>query len=238
MPGEYSDCLSCPVDNCFIQRNCSKESLQLVNENKKVIKRRSGQTIIYVGTHITSLYFVYEGKLKVVADGLFGKQQIKRLAKTGDIIGFRELDGNHISPSSVYAIEDSTICSVDRGFFMDLLKANPNMMLETIMLLARELRKSEWRMKSLVLMSAREKISYSLLYMNEVFGALSGGELDVKLTRQEIGEIACTSREEVSRTLSEFEKDGIISTVGKNICLLNPQDLKNIIGINEEVSFA
>lgn len=233
-----SDCLDCSISNCFIRKSTNSEWLRLINENRKVIKRRSGQAIIYMGTQITALYFVYEGKVKVVADGLFGKQHIKRLAKTADIIGFREFDGTHISTSSVYAIEDSTICSVERNFFLDLLKSYPDMMFETIMLLAKELRKSEWRMKSLMLMNAREKISYSLLYINEVFGNCVNGMLDVKLTRQEIGEIACTSREEVSRTLSEFEKEGIISTTGKKICLVNPVDLKNIIGINEDVSFA
>ncbi len=231
-----TDCLTCNV-HCFIQEHSNKEWLQKVNEGKKILKRRSGQAIIYFGTPITSLLFINDGKVKVVADGLFGKQQIKRLAKAGDIIGFREMDGTHISPSSVYAIDDSVICSVEREFFIDLLKANPDMMLETIMLLTKELRKSEWRMKSLMLMNAREKISYSLLYINEVFGKCSGGELAVKLTRLEIGEIACTSREEVSRTLSDFEHEGIIKTEGKRIFLVNLPELKNMIGINEDVSF-
>ncbi len=230
-------CLECPVTNCFIQRNCSKEWLLIVNEGKKVFKRRSGQAIIYVGMPLTALYFIHHGKVKVVSDGLFGKQQIKRLAKTGDILGFRELEGTHISPSSVYSIEDSVICSIEREFFIDVLKANPNMMLETLYLLTKELRKSEWRMKNLMLMNAREKISYSLIYIQDVFGTNENGELDVKLTRQEIGDIACTSREEVSRTLSDFEKEGIIKMEGKKIFLQNLQDLKNMIGINEDVSF-
>ena len=79
MPTSEFTCLECTVKNCFLLRNCSKEWLQIITDKKRIFKRRSGQTIIYAGTQITSMYFVYEGKLKVVADGLFGKQQIKRL---------------------------------------------------------------------------------------------------------------------------------------------------------------
>ncbi|MGP8216313.1 MAG: Crp/Fnr family transcriptional regulator [Bacteroidia bacterium] len=230
------NCTNCPNSNCFINKNCSEEWLLLVNDKKKHFKRKSGQAIIYAGMSLQSLYFIYEGKVKVVADGLFGKQQIKRLTKPGDILGFRELDGNHICSSSVYAIEDSLICSVERDFFLEVLKANPEMMLETLLLLTKELRTSEWRMKNLTLMNVREKISHSLLYMHEVFGNIPGGEIDVKLTRQEIGEIACTSKELVSRTLSDFEEEEIIRTEGKKIFLLNLQELKNMIGVNEDVS--
>ncbi|MGP8216312.1 MAG: Crp/Fnr family transcriptional regulator [Bacteroidia bacterium] len=231
------NCLDCPNKNCFL-KNCSKEWLTKINEEKVYFKRRCGQTIIYAGMPVTAMYFIYQGKVKVVADGLFGKQQIKRLAKTGDILGFREMDGSHVSSSSVYAIEDSYFCTVDRNFFLEIIKANEGLMLETLFLLTKELRKSEWRMKNLTLMNAREKISYSLLYMQEVFGCIDGGEIDVKLTRQEIGEIACTSKEEVSRTFSDFEKEGIIKADSKKIFLLNPHELKNMIGINEDVGFA
>ncbi len=231
-------CINCSNTNCFILRHSSKEMLLSVNERKNFFKRKSGQAIIHAGMPLTSLFLVYQGKLKVVAEGLFGKHQIKRLVKAGDIIGFRELEGDHICPSCVYPIEDSLICSIELEFFIELLKANTNMMFETLLLLTKELRKSEWIMKNLTLMHVREKISHSLLYMNEVFGTVAGGEINVKLSRQEIGEIACTSKEEVSRVLSDFEEEGIIKTKGKKIFLLNLQELKNIIGIiNKDIIF-
>ncbi|MEK6615596.1 MAG: Crp/Fnr family transcriptional regulator [Bacteroidota bacterium] len=225
------DCLRCPCNNCFIRKNCSKQWLKLVNKRKDFFKCRSGQAIIHTGMPLTSLYFIFQGKVKVVANGLSGKQQIKRMAKTGDILGFRGLNGNHIY-SSIYAIEDSLICSIERELFIDLLKANPNLMLETLLLVTEELRKSEWRIENLMLMNVHEKIAYSLLYMHEVFGNTSGGEIDVKLKRQEIAAIARTSNEQVSRTLSDFEEEGIIKTDGKKIFLANLQELRNLTRTN------
>ncbi len=231
-------CSECIVKSCFIKRNCTAEVMEKVNRLKKFIKRKNGQAFIYAGMPWNSISFIYQGKVKVVADGLFGKQQIKRLSKTGDILGFRELDGDHIAPSSVYAIEDLYVCSIDRDAFIAILLDNPKVMLEALMLVTKELRQSEWRMKNLSLMNVREKIAYSLLYINEAFGTLPAGEIDAKLTREEISEIACTSKELVSRTLSEFEKEGMLKTEAKKIFLMNKQELREIIGVNEEVQFS
>ena len=232
MPLKPPNCFSCSCNDCFIRKNCSKQWLVLVNQRKEYFKCKSGQAIIHTGMPLTSLYFIFQGKVKVIANGLLGKQQIKRLAKTGDILGFRGLGGNHIIYSSIYAIEDSLLCSIERELFIDILKANPNLMLETLLLVTDELRKSEWRIENLMLMNVHEKIAYSLLYMHEVFGNAPGGEIDVKLKRLEIAEIARTSKEQVSRTFSDFEEKGIIKTEGKKIFLANLQELKNLTGTN------
>lgn len=238
MAGTNISCIECTVNKCFIKKNCSPEVLEEVSRSKRFLKRKNGQAFIYAGMPWNSICFIFQGKVKVVADGLFGKQQIKRLSKAGDILGFRELEGDHIAPSSVYAIEDLYVCSIERDAFIEILLANPKIMLDTLMFVTRELRQSEWRMKNLTLMNVREKIAYSLLYIYEVFRALPTGELDVKLTREEISEVACTSKELVSRILSEFEKEGLLKTEGKKIFLLNKQELLDIIGVNEAVDFA
>ena len=48
------------------------------------------------------------------------------------------------------------------------------------------------------------------------------------LTRDEIGNLVDTSRESVSRILTEFSHDGIISISGRKIEILNKQSLKLI----------
>ncbi|MBI4930021.1 MAG: Crp/Fnr family transcriptional regulator [Bacteroidetes bacterium] len=191
---------------------------------------KKGQAIIYEGMVMNSLYFIYHGKAKAIAGGMLGKQQIQQLAKTGDVLGFRGMGGTYTFPSSVYAIEDSCICSIDRELFLDVLKANPNLTLEMLMLVTDELRKSELRMKNLSLMNVREKIANSLLYIYEVFGNSANGELDVSLSRQEIAEIAGTTKEQVSKCLSEFEQEGKIKTDRKKIIIPNTKELKRITG--------
>ena len=98
------------------------------------------------------------------------------------------------------------------------------------MLVTQELRQSEERMKSLSLMNVREKVAYSLLYINEVLGIVSSGELDALLSRQELAELAGTTKEQVSKCLSEFELDGMVMMDCKKITIPDIQKLKKIIG--------
>jgi len=50
----------------------------------------------------------------------------------------------------------------------------------------------------------------------------------VPISQTEIGNLIDTSRESVSRMLSEFEKDGIIRVTGKQLEIINKKSLELI----------
>lgn len=230
MPLTSPDCFNCHCIDCSVLKNCSRDWLAIINEKKNYFVCKKGQAIVQEGMTMDSLYFIYQGKAKTIATGLLGKQQIQQLSKTGDILGVRGIGGTYTYPSSIYALEDSLICAVRKEIFFDVLEANPNLTLEMLMLVTQELRQSEERMKSLSLMNVREKVAYSLLYVYEVFGIVSSGELDALLSRQELAELAGTTKEQVSKCLSEFEQDGMVMMDCKKITIPDIQKLKKIIG--------
>ena len=88
-------------------------------------------------------------------------------------------------------------------------------------------------MKKLVQMNVREKIADTLIYLHNKFGADTNGTIEVHLLRQELAEIACTTKEQVSKFLSEFEKEGIISINHKSISILNFQMLQSMAGMQK-----
>jgi CRP-like cAMP-binding protein len=226
------DCFTCHCKDCSILRNCSGKWLSVINHRKGFFQRKKGQALIREGMPLTDFYFIFHGKVKVVATGLYGKQQIKRLAKTGDILGLRGLGDDYIFHASVYALEDCRVCSVDKNLFIDILKANPDLLFEVVLLIARELRRSETRMKNLTLFNVREKVAEAILYINSVFGVTRTGELNIQLSRQEIAEIAMTTKEQISKVLSEFKYEGKIQTDGKKIAILNLPALQSMIGLS------
>lgn len=56
----------------------------------------------------------------------------------------------------------------------------------------------------------------------------SGDEFELPISRSELGNLVDTSRESVSRVLTEFARDGIIHIEGKKISVLNKKSLKLI----------
>ena len=65
--------------------------LESLNESKGCGDYKKGQIIFNAGAYPHGLYCVNEGKIKIYRVGDEGKEQIIRLAKGGDILGYRAL---------------------------------------------------------------------------------------------------------------------------------------------------
>ncbi len=219
------DCKTCVNKNCFIQQ-CNTTGLSFVNHKKRTDFFKSGQMILYENTPMDRIYFVFSGKAKVYASGAFGKQQIIRFANRGDIIGHRGINRKKwfISAS---VLEDSYICYIAVDDFMRLVENNRLLMRSLLLFFADELFRSEMKVKNLAMLSVKERIADALLQIQSVFSS-SGKTTGVHLSRQEIADFAGTTKEQVSRDLSEFKKDNIIDLNGKEIFILNAGRLKNI----------
>lgn len=225
---ENPNCFHCPCKECPLQKNADTTTLEIINKNKKFIYKRKGQIIAHEGFPLEKFYFIYKGKVKVVAQGLYGKQQIKRLAGNGEMLGFRAMGNNYVLPANIYALEDTYLCAIQKDLFIHLLHSNPSLMFTILQIICYELNFMENRMKNLTLMNVREKIADSLLYIYTKFGNKHSGTLAAQLSRQEIAELATTTKEQVSRVLSEFEEEGIIKLEAKKITIVSLTRLQQL----------
>jgi CRP-like cAMP-binding protein len=132
------------------------------------------------------------------------------------------------------AIEDSHICYLSKKKFFELLESNNTLCLNTIQLLARELRQSEQQLVDITQKSVKERIAEVLLQLKTKFGTKPDGvTLDIRLTRREIGDMAGVTTETTIRTLSDLNKDGVIHINGKDIQILKTDQLHRIANIED-----
>ena len=96
------ECNICENDNCFIKL-CEPDYFLLKNVGKHTMSYKKGQYIIREGESVSGIYFIKEGKIKVVSSGLNGKEQIVRLASDGHILGHRGY-GGEIYPIGAVAL--------------------------------------------------------------------------------------------------------------------------------------
>ena len=107
-----SSCFTCLTNDCFIKQYCSEEYISLINKFKETSVYREDQYIAYEGNSVLGLFFILNGKVKVISSGLDDKIQVVRLTKSGDIIGHRGFGGDKY-PISAVALEECTICFID-----------------------------------------------------------------------------------------------------------------------------
>ncbi len=206
---------------------CIKEWLPVIEINRQTLKVKKGEIIFREGENVPGMYFVYNGTFKVHKK--WGdKELIVRFAKKGNIVGHRGLGNELVYPVSGTAIEASTVCFIDIGFFKASLKVNPDFLYELMMFFSEELKVSERKMRNMAHMPVKGRIANALLLLKEKFGLTAGGNIDITLTRQDLASYAGTTYETVFRVLNDFSESNIVKLFDKEITILNEEKLQSM----------
>jgi CRP/FNR family transcriptional regulator len=199
--------------------------LQLLSDNHIVVGFKKGDSIIKQGTYSTNVIFLRKGLVKIHITGPYSEQIVK-LAKPPTYLGLPTTVGDKINQYSITALEDTEVCFIDMGTFKELLKSNDEFAFEIIRSLCRYEIDSFRRCANRIQKQTRGNLAEVLLDMsNNIFNS---DRFTIPLSQAEIGNLIDTSRESVSRMLSEFEKDGIIRMQGKHLEIVNKRSLELI----------
>jgi len=202
------------------------EYLDEISEQKVCNSYKKGQIIFNEGSYPFGVYCINKGKIKLSHLGDDGKEQIIRLLKGGDLLGYRSLlSGDRYSAAAV-ALEDTEVCFIPKELFMNILKKDAALAFEMMKMLGDELHKAEVKLTHLAQKPVRERVAETLLFIKETYGFEADGiTLNVRLSREELSNLIGTATESTIRLLSEFKKDGMIELDGKKIKITDPKEL-------------
>jgi CRP/FNR family transcriptional regulator len=219
-------CQSCAQRFNSVFCKAREEYVNAINEQKICNTYKKGQTLFNEGAYPFGVYCVNNGKIKLSHLGDDGKEQIIRLLKAGDVLGYRALlSGDRYSASAV-ALEDTQVCFIPKELFVNVLKNDAGLAFEMMKLLSDELHKAEVKLTHLAQKPIRERLAETLLFIKETYGFEADGiTLNVQLSREEIANLVGTATESTIRLLSEFKKDGIVELEGKKIRILHTERL-------------
>lgn len=219
MKEESAICYACINENCFIKKHLHLEQMrEFVLKKNSFICKKSDQ-FITEGAPLQGLYFIRSGKVKTVKTGINGREQIVRLTKNGDTIGFRGFGTSKRYLIGAYALEDTILCNFSNETMLGILKTVPEFTYALMLFYAEELNKSENNIRKIAHMNVRERVIDLLLYIHRKFGQMEG-LIDIELSRKEIADFAGTTEEQAIRILSSLKKELLIKTGGKRIGIL------------------
>jgi len=218
--------LDCGLDHCFLCRHAMPEWKKLTVDHKTSFLVKKGKPLFTMGQDVDGIYFLYSGVVKIHAPWTDGREMILRFARGGEMAGHRGLSGNFKYPVSATAVEDSMVCYIDNEFLELSLKSNPSLTYTFMNFYATELQKAEKRMRDLIHMDAKGRISQALIELLDTYGMHEDGCLALKLTRQDLSAYAGTTYETVFKLFTEWAVAGIITTGGKDIRINQPDILR------------
>jgi CRP-like cAMP-binding protein len=231
---EPIDCQNCKKRFTSVFCRVENDTVDTINDEKVCTPYKKGQVIFHEGARPLGIYCVNRGKIKLVKMGEDGKEQILRLIKPGDLMGYRALlSGDKYSASAV-VMEDSGICFIPKDLFMGVLQKDGVLSLEIMKLLSDDLRKAETSITHLAQKPVRERLAEALLFIKETYGFEPDGKtIDLKITREELANIVGTATETTIRLLSDFKSEGVLHLEGKKIAILNLPKLVKIANIDD-----
>lgn len=221
-------CKLCESRMDSIFQNTTEDEQQHISSQKscKVFKR--GEIIFHEGQRPSGLYCINKGKIKVYKLGDEGREQIVRLDKPGDVLGYRALISGEAYKAAASALEDCVVCFIPASIIFEMMEKNPEISFRMMRIFSDDLKNAENRLTDFTQKPVRERLAQTLLSLSESYGSTEEGYLSIYLTRQEWANLMGTTTETAIRTISEFNKEGLIAIKGKKIAIQNENDLVSL----------
>ncbi|HWU41777.1 MAG TPA: Crp/Fnr family transcriptional regulator [Bdellovibrio sp.] len=219
-----NECKKNSCDECEIKDEsllCSSpEALSLIEKAKLTCRFKAGQVIFYAGNDPLGIFTVQTGLIKLEVTSAAGATHTLRLMGTGGALGYRSLFANEPYHATAVAVEDCELCFIPKADIMEVFAKFPNLALRLLEHISKDLRVAEEKWMGQMDKGAAERVADALLFLQDHFS-------HQVWTRREIAQWAGTTPETVIRTLSQFEKEGLIDqSDGRSIQIVSKEKLK------------
>lgn len=188
-------------------------------------KYRKGTILFFEGDPGHELFIIKSGLVKIykLAED---KEITLALFSEGDFFGEMSLlQPGDTRSATAETIEPTTVFTLDRTKFLHFLESSPKLCLKLLEITVRRLRKANEHIEDLTFLDVRSRIIKNIRRLSEDYGKpIPGGlMIDLRLTHQQIANMAGTVRESVTKVLQELQDAGVIHIDHKRI-IINDMD--------------
>jgi CRP/FNR family transcriptional regulator, global nitrogen regulator len=180
-------------------------------------------TIFTPGDPDDQLYFLLSGTVRLYK--IYGdyKEATTAFLKDGGIFGKLDLVEGRWQDVFAEAVTESRVAGIQKASLERVIKSDPAFALKLFSSLSERLRQSDEVIESLLHREVSTRLATLLLNLGERFGEDNGvGRLiDVRLTHQDLANMIASTREAVSKVMSEFQRDGVVESRNRRIAIVN-----------------
>jgi CRP/FNR family transcriptional regulator len=226
------NCLICKLRHSGFFCDLPKGSLQELEKVKYASAYPQGAVLFVEGQAPRGVYIVCSGRVKLSTTSREGKTLILRIAQAGEVLGLHatvsgrpyELTGETLQPCQLDFIR--------RDDFLRFLQHHGDACLNAAQHLSQNCQDAYEMIRSLGLShSVGEKLARLLLeWASDGENTKDGIRIKVSLTHEEIAQLIGTSRETVTRALSEFREKKFAQLRGSTLMIMDRPGLERLVG--------
>lgn len=161
---------------------------------------RKGDVLFHEGEPVEAVYLLRAGRVKIVAVDAGGKEYIMHMLGPGDLFPAVGLFTGGGYPATAEVTEDGTVGVMTRQDVLNLVRAHGDIAIALLTEMEGRLRYLQERIRSLAWRDLRTRVLEVLIR-----------HVGQQLTHQEIAALVGAARESVSRVISDFQRQGVIT---------------------------
>ena len=218
-------CHDCPDKSCATAI-LDGNDLNKIFHNRYVSEVRKRTNILNEGSPTSHIIYLRSGLVKEYILRPDKHEQILQIIQPHSYLGLTSLFGDKINHYSYAALTELKLCYMNIDVFTELVKTNGDFAFEILTSIGRENLNNFHRFIDRSHKKIYGRIADVLIYFSKVI--FSSKRFQIPLTRQEIAEMVCTSRESTGRVLAKFVGEKIIEISGRNIIINDMVKLEKI----------
>jgi CRP-like cAMP-binding protein len=185
----------------------------------------------FQGDPATHVYVLLAGRVKLLQVTPAGQQVIMRVLTPGEAFApIALLKPRAGYPVTAQAVEDSTALAWEAPTLRALAEKDAAISLNAAQVISGYMTEVQDRYRELATEKVERRIARTLLRLAAQSGrkVAEGVLIDIPLTRQDIAQMTGTTLFTVSRTLSEWERQGLLSVGRERVVIRAPHGLVKI----------
>lgn len=211
--------------------NMGAEPMGAMDSMKFTASYPKGALLFVEGEQPRGVYILCGGRAKLTTTSSEGRTLIVKIVSPGEILGISAAILGRPYEVSAETIEASQVSFIRRDDFLRFLNAYSEACMSTAMQLSQKYEAAQKEIRSLGLShTTSEKLARLLLEWSNTGDETSQGtRLQVLLTHEEIGQMIGTTRETITRLLSDFKRRKWITVKGANVFLLAKNEMREMV---------
>jgi CRP/FNR family transcriptional regulator, cyclic AMP receptor protein len=239
MPSPYNldlhnNCSECDVRAERLFCNMSTESVAALDAIKFTGVYPKGSLLFVEGEQPRGIFIVCSGRAKLTTSSTEGRVLIVKIAEPGEVLGASATILGKPYEVSAETIEPSQLNFIKRDDFMRFLNSDAEVCMHAAQQLSEKYHSAQREIRSLGLsQTTGEKLAKLLLDWCDRNGEITtkGVRLKVLLTHEEMAQMIGTTRETVTRLLSDFKRRKILEVKGSTVLVMNKRELEGLVSI-------
>jgi CRP/FNR family transcriptional regulator len=195
----------------------------------RVVERRFApkDTIFTPGDPDDQLYFLLSGVVRLYK--IYGdyKEATTALLKDSGVFGKLSLVEGRWQDVFAEAVTETRVASIQKASLERVIKSDSAFALRLFSSLSERLRQSDEVIESLLHREVSTRLATLLVNLSERFGEDISADvlIDVRLTHQDLANMIASTREAVSKVMSELQREGVIESRNRRIVIVNGEAL-------------